>query len=299
MTGRYAKLADYENNWVTSMGDFFSNPSDPLLRGRHELEDFESFSYTQFLLFALTGKNFTNEQLEFVTNCWKYSGIYAEPRLWNNRIAAICGTVRTTGALAITAGNCISESLYFGFKPMYRCAVALVYIGKMVQSGVSVEDAVADYISKYGKIGGYGRPLGLKGDERIEPLIRFTKKCNLADQFYFKLCFDIDQVLWQKKKLKMNVSPVLVSSLLDIGLTAHQVYLLLVPITFISGLEACYIDALNKSEGTFFPMRCASIAYEGPNKRKLPSSQLKSLMSAKQSAGETEDQKINTASDYT
>ena len=53
----------------------------------------------------------------------------------------------------------------------------------------------------------------------------------------------------------------------DLGLSPeeHQLFLTLV---FVAGMPPCYIDARDRPEGAFFPLRCDGIVYEGTAPRR-------------------------------
>ena len=112
------------------------------------------------------------------------------------------------------------------------------------------------------KIPGYGRP-GFGEDERIQPLLDYTKKMNIAEGEHTELVFNISEHLSRdKNKLQPNIAALLSGLLLDQGLSARQIYYLYI-LGFSGGLLPCYLDALSKPAGTFLPLRSKRINYCG------------------------------------
>ena len=65
----------------------------------------------------------------------------------------------------------------------------------------------------------------------------------------------------------MTVASLISALILDQGLSPRESYNFFSICGSISMLT-CFIDADNKPEGLFFPLRCSRIQYEGKTKRK-------------------------------
>jgi hypothetical protein len=64
----------------------------------------------------------------------------------------------------------------------------------------------------------------------------------------------------------MNIAAFSAALAADQGLSSHEHYCYLT-LGFSGGMFPCYIDALKKAEGTFFPLTCDRIQYEGKPRR--------------------------------
>jgi hypothetical protein len=77
------------------------------------------------------------------------------------------------------------------------------------------------------------------------------------------LAFDVEKILLAGRwRLYMNIAAFSAALVADQGLSSHEHYCYLT-LCFSGGMLPCYIDALKKVEGTFFPLTCDRIQYEG------------------------------------
>ena len=67
----------------------------------------------------------------------------------------------------------------------------------------------------------------------------------------------------------MNYGGYLAAWLLDFGFSPTQIYHLQL-LLFYTGILPCYIEALENEPGTFLPIACEDILYEGPEERDVP-----------------------------
>ena len=104
---------------------------------------------------------------------------------------------------------------------------------------------------------GYGRPLA-KIDERIPHTIKLVEELGLDNGKHYQLALEIFKYLKENKGLSMNIAAVNTALVADIGLTTEEYQQFLTP-CFVTGMAPCYIEARDKEEGAFFPVRCESI----------------------------------------
>jgi hypothetical protein len=197
---------------------------------------------------------------------WTLCTSYPDPRLWNNRIAALAGTARSTATLAISAANAASEASIYGHRPVIRAIDFLFRTQQSLEKGGNLAELIKTELKKYRVIPGYGRPV-IRKDERIEPLMALAEELGFSKGPYVKLVFDVERVLLQGRwRLYMNIAAFSAALIADQGLSAHEYYHLAI-LSFSAGMFPCYIDALEKIEGTFFPLTCDRIQYEGKPRR--------------------------------
>jgi citrate synthase len=196
---------------------------------------------------------------------WVISISYPDPRIWNNRVAALAGTARSNPALAVSAAMAVTEAGLYGHRPSFGAIHFLLETQRKLDEGSNLGDLVKLELKQRRKIFGYGRPNSVHGqyDERIEPLLKRARHLDLADGTYLKLVFAIDSILANGRwRMRINIGGLAAALCADQGLTPREFLAFLVP-GYIGGMTPCYLDALNHPEGSLFPLRCSRIDYLG------------------------------------
>lgn len=258
------QLLAAEDHWVTSLGAFIPSEGRVVMHGidlHHGLAD---LSWMELLMFAICGRRLTHAQIELFQGLWKIAGSYPEPRIWNNRIASLAGTVRATPGLAFSAATAASEARIFGRGPDQRAFDYLVRARAAVDTGESLDQFVEGEIRNHRGIAGFGRPLR-SSDERIKPMLDLSGRLGLADGPYVRLAFQTKDLL-TRRRMDMNAAAMAAALCADQGLTRGEYHRLSL-MTFSIGFVACELDARLHPEGTLFPQRCSCIAYNGPGAR--------------------------------
>ncbi len=239
---------------------------DPVMfRNRNLHRDFCKSSWFEVYLFGITGRIFSDRELRVLNAMWIFTS-YPDPRIWNNRIAALAGTVRSTGALALGAAIAISEAEIYGGKPIFRAVNVLQNARKWVESDNHLDDFLTRELKEHRKIPGFGRPKAV-GDERIQPLLGLLEATGYQSGVHIDLAFAIEKSLRDGRwRFRMNYAGLVAAVCADLGFSAQEAYLYSIA-GFLAGFLPCYIDAIEHPLGSFFPMRCARINYEGPEPR--------------------------------
>lgn len=257
-------LLESEDLLTTDMGKAFLCER-AVMRGKDIHNELGDMDWFRMNLFSITGREFSDEQIRLLNYFWVATS-YPDPSIWPNHVAALAGSVRSTVSLAMMAGMAISEASIYGRRPERR-ALDFFYRAKgRVDCGEKLQDIVESELETHGVIYGYGRPLA-KIDERIPHTLKLVSELGLDNGKHFKLALEIYELLKQTRGLSMNIAAVNTSLVADIGLTVEEYQQFLTP-CFMTGMAPCYIDARDKPEGGFFPVRCESIEYRGTPKRK-------------------------------
>jgi hypothetical protein len=66
--------------------------------------------------------------------------------------------------------------------------------------------------------------------------------------------------------MRMNYGAIAAALTADLGLSAREHYWFVFP-AFLAGMPPCYIDAVERPEGTLLPLPCDAVAYKGTPKR--------------------------------
>lgn len=258
-------LARCEDNWVTAMGAWFPGER-VVLRGKDVLNDLGHRRWMEFFVYAITSRE-SPGLARLIEGIWALSSSYPDPRLWNNRVAALAGTTRSTCALGVAAANAVSEATLYGLRTS-RGALDFFYrADRQLRDGKALDAIVRAELKRYRVVYGYGRPI-VDIDERIPPLLRFGETLGLREGRYIQLALEIDDYFKQSRyKYRINVSALAAAFGADQGLTPDEFYRL-ATLSFSGGIFPCYIDAHDKPEGSFFPLRTSSIDYRGTPERR-------------------------------
>jgi hypothetical protein len=258
-------LARCEDNWVTAMGAWFPGER-VVLRGKDVLNDLGHRRWMEYFVYAITGRE-SPPLARLIEGIWALSSSYPDPRLWNNRVAALAGTARSTCALAAAAANAVSEATLYGLRTSRGALDFLYRADRKLCEGQTLDFVIRDELKRYRVVYGYGRPL-VEIDERIGPLLEFGETLGLHDGRFIRLALEIDDYFKRSKyRYRINVAALSAAFGADQDLTPDEFYRL-ATLTFSAGIFPCYIDAKNKPEGSFFPTRATRINYLGAPKRR-------------------------------
>lgn len=259
-------LASHEDRWATRMGAWFAGQR-IVFRGRDLLNDLVDLPWMGLLLYGITGRILDHNQIQLFEALWKIGASFPDPRLWNNRVTALAGTTRSTAGLAIGAGVAVSEASIYGRRPDIRAIDFLLRAQEKLDQGVPLAQLIKGELKKYRGIPGYGRPY-IATDERIAPLLKQARGLGHADGRHVKLAFLVEQFLRTGRwRWHMNVAALCAALAADQGLSPREYYHFAV-LSFTAGMFPCHLDAHEKAEGAFFPLRCDRISYQGQPRRK-------------------------------
>lgn len=257
-------LEEYENNWQTDIGAWFPGES-AFLRGKSIFTELNNHSWIAYIVFGVTGRQLP-ELAAWIEGFWVIGGSFPDPRLWNNRIAALAGTARSTGALGIAGAVAVSEAKIFGGQPIKGSLDFLYRLAEAVEDGEEIEAFIRAELKHRRSVPGYGRPV-VKEDERIAPLLEFTTAQGLHNGRYLKLAFAVNNYLSNTRfGYRMNVVGFGAAIAAEFKVTPAQWHLINT-ICFTAGFFPCYADAGDKPEGALFPLKTDIIRYTGAQER--------------------------------
>jgi hypothetical protein len=263
---RLALMAQNVGRLTTEMGACFPG-SHAVFRGHDLHAELRDMDWVELYLFGITGRRFSPEQVRLVHALWTHTS-YPDTRLWNNRVAALAASVRSTPALGISAALAISDAKIFGGQPGVRAMEFLQRLQRRVAAGEELEALVLTELAAR-RIYGYGRPLNSL-DERIPWLMDLVKELGLADGPHLKLAFAVEAIVFPRNAhLRMNYAAVHAALLADMGLSIREYQLLRIP-TFLAGMPPCFVEAADKPEATLFPVPCSQVQYTGAPRRAWP-----------------------------
>lgn len=257
-------LRDHAGVWKSRMG-YFVPGSHAVFRGHDLHAELKDMDWVELYVFGITGRRFSPEQLRLMHALWVYTS-YPDARLWNNRVAALASSARSTGNLGAAAALAVSEAWIYGRGNERQAISFYVRTRRRIESGDSLADCIAEEMARHSRIAGYGRPL-INGDERIPPIMALARQLGLADGPHLRLAYEIEQFLLDSgRNLRINYGALVSAFGADLGLSPSEFYLFMFP-SFLAGVQPCWIEASERSEGTLFPLSCADLDYAGPPPR--------------------------------
>lgn len=246
------------------MGTFYPG-SHVVFRGHDLHRDLKDMEWMELYVYGITGRRVTPPQLRLLNAMWSYTS-YPDVRLWNNRVAALAGSARSTGTLGLAAALAVSEASIYGGGVIYRSLDFFIRTKRRLDCGDCLEDCVREELKTNRSIGGFGRPL-VNADERIEPLLKLAHELGLDAGEYLQLAYEVEQMLLAGRwRLRMNYVAFVAALVADMGFSPREYYLFAFP-AFMAGMPPGYIEAVERSEGTLYPLACADILYEGESRR--------------------------------
>ncbi len=258
-------LEEHVGRLVTSMGAFFPGER-TVFRGHNLHTSLKDMDWLEIYTFGITGRRFTPQQMKVLHALWTYTS-YPDARLWNNRVAALAGTARSTTPLGLGAALAISEAGIYGGIVELRASEFITRAKILVDGGADLNEIVRIELKLQRSIGGYGRPL-VSGDERIPPLMVLVRQQGFDNGPHLKLAFEVEKILLAGRwRMRMNYVGLSSALCADLGMSAREYYFFAIP-AFFAGMPPCYLDAAEKPEGMLFPLPCRMLSYEGVPRRR-------------------------------
>jgi citrate synthase len=232
-----------------------------VFRGHDLHKDLHAADWLELYLFGITGRRFTPQQVKLLHGLWVLTS-YPDARIWNNRVAALAGSSRSSPVLGLSAALAVSEARIYGGGPGLRAIDFFQRAAKAAACGQALRDFIAEEL-KSRHIYGYGRPID-SCDERLPWLAGLAKEQGLDQGPHFKMAHEVETILLEmgKTNLRMNYAGMTAALGADLGLTPREFHLFRVPM-FLAGMPPCWMEAAEKPAGTLFPIPCEKIAYEG------------------------------------
>ena len=143
-------LVKTENRWVTDLGESFPYEQRVVYRGKDLFKDLSDLRWLGLIMYGVTGRVFSNNQLRLIESLWVLTASYPDPRLWNNRVAALAATVRSTNSLGVVGASAVSESTLYGHRASIRAIDFFKRMRKKLDAGADLSKEVIRELKKYG-----------------------------------------------------------------------------------------------------------------------------------------------------
>lgn len=240
-------------------------------RGYEMMDDFVGkLSYMQVLIFNVTGRLPERKLADWFEAAYICLS-WPDPRIWCNNIGALGGSTRASVVASTVAGVLATDARSYGVKPIVDGMAFIQRARVEFDQGLSTEEIVKNESAKYGGkplMMGYARPIA-KGDERVPALERVRHENSFPMGKHLSLAFAISDYLQESYSESININGYVSAFLSDQGYSSVEVYRI-IPMLVASGVAACYVDVRDKPAGTFLPLRCDDIEYQGAEPRSVP-----------------------------
>jgi hypothetical protein len=237
-----------------------------MFRGKDLHAEFADARWMDLYLFGITGRRFSEAQLRLLETMWTYTS-YPDARIWNNRVAALAGSSRSTGNLAVSAALAVSEAAIYGRGIDIRASDFLIRAQAHVGEGGELGPWVLRELAERRSLAGYGRPISSQRDERLDATLNLARSLDLADGPHLRLAHDIERILLERRlRMSANYAAIAAALTADMGLSPREHYLYGYG-AFLAGILPCYIDASQRPASTLLPLPCDGVAYQGASKR--------------------------------
>lgn len=236
-----------------------------ILRG-HDLHTLcRDRRWFELYLLALTGRVFSAAEVELLETLWTYTS-YPDPRIWNNRVAALAGSARSSPALALGAAIAVSDAHIYGLGP------GLEAYDFLCQHVALDDDALLEVLrstlKSHRRIAGFGRPV-VASDERIAPILERAGRLGLDRGPHLVLALRIEKLLLAGRwRMQMNYAAPVAALCLDLGMTRPQSAAFMSTV-FLAGMPPVWLEAATAEvPGSLFPIPVAMICYDGAAPRR-------------------------------
>lgn len=248
---------------LSKMGKAFPGER-AVFRGKDLHKDLHELGWFELYLLGICGKRFRKSELRLLDMVCKITS-YPDARLWNNRVAALAGSARSTSTLGISGALAMTEAQLFGIQAAQMCGDFLLRAQQQLEDGKTLSEIIKREISLHKYIKGFGRPMAMaEQDERFPAILQVYQEENIELGEYVQLVLKLDQCMQEMgMPLRANYAALGAAIPLDAGLTLSQVACYLY-VYMLAGIPPCYLEALERPEGCTFPISCAQVKYVGP-----------------------------------
>jgi len=259
------RLEQHVGRLTTSAGAFFPGER-AVFCGQDLHASLNDLDWLELYLFGINGRRYTEPQMKVLHAMCTFTS-YPDARLWNNRVAALAGSARSTGSLGIAAAFAVSEAQIYGRGVDLRASEFLIRVRSEVDCGADLKQLVRSELKQKRGIAGYGRPI-VAADERIAPMMALVREQGLDGGPHLKLAFEVEKILLEGRwRMRMNYAALAAALCADVGMSPREYLFSSMP-AFLAGMPPCYLDAVEKSEGLLFPLPCRMLSYQGVGHRR-------------------------------
>lgn len=232
-------------------------------------------SYFQLVLLNVTGRLPSVELAQWIEASYICMS-WPDPRIWCNYIGALAGSADTSPISGALAGSLAADSNMYGPGSLPNCMRVITSAAKQLtpdSSEQQFKQFIASYIPAKSHdnkpvLPGYARPIA-RGDERVVAMRKVSRQLNFDKGPHELLSEKLEYFLQKHYQESLNIGGYSAAFFADQGLSIKDIYRLTCT-RVTAGVQACFAEANDNSPGTFLPMQCDDIDYQGPAPRAIP-----------------------------
>jgi len=218
--------------------------------------DLPKMDFWEYNIFLSTGIDTTDKEkivkkmLEFIMKISCYTDI----RIWPNRMTGLSGNFQNSVSAGMASGMSAFDSNLFG-------TISSLKIYDMIDR---IKDAnnLEETLMKERPLYGFSRP-NKQDDERRNFFINEFGMDIILKFDEFKILFKAEDFLFEKKKVKLNISSIFTVLLRILGLKKNDIRAF-GALLFSGSLPLIYMyNRENIKNGSFLPIKSEDIIYEG------------------------------------
>lgn len=189
----------------------------------------------------------------------------ADPRIWPLKLVRLVASYGVTQP-AFAAGHLILEGAVIGTEPTGKAAETLLEWGQVIgeDPGSAQLSAFLEEMLSRGRVSGFGvafRP----HDERVDGIKQCLAARKRTTGRYWKLVVAIDELMGDKRKVRLNLAMASAAVMLDLGFTPIQIRAWMSAYLDISYYANAVEEAELQSESLRqLPLECIDYVGRGP-----------------------------------
>lgn len=227
-----------------------------------------NITWMQGMILATTGRLYPKNVARLLEAIFVTTG-YPDPRLWCNRVVTLAGSTHCPAVASLASGLASAEAGIYGGQSEYWAARTIQKAHNIFleHGDKGLKIFVENQLKRHRAVFGFGRPV-VHVEERIPPIEAIAAQLGILTGPHLLIARRIEKMV-KKRRLIMNYGGYVIARLLDLGFSAREIYRILT-LAFYNGLVPCYVEAFENEPGTFLPIACEDILYEGVGERPLP-----------------------------
>ncbi len=220
---------------------------------------------------AVGGKRLSKEQTRILDDL-SLSFLSADPRIWPPKVARLIASYGTAGAGFAASYIAFDRGAAFGNIVGEKIAALLVSIQKKIENGSikkeQLPEVIGEILDKGEPIAGFGVPLREK-DERVLAIKDCLKIRGFDKGPYWTLLLEIEKILFERKKIRLNGAGAMIAVCLDLGFNLSQVKRM-TPILMTGMTFANSVEGADQCSPLLQNLPIQYISYKGPAQRMSP-----------------------------
>ena len=145
------QLLDCEDKWVTEMGAWIAGER-VVCRGRNIFSEYNNKRWMELFLYGITGKDFSESEILLFEQIWVICSSYPDSRIWNNRVATLAGTAKSTPSMGVAGSIAVTDAKILGVSPVSRSMEFLCRAKMLRDQGLDLREIALGAVDPLGHL---------------------------------------------------------------------------------------------------------------------------------------------------